>query len=115
MRVVFAFDFDGGKAWWQRSARHNVLGADRVCGRIEIVEVAGSNVEGADAEARRPGIDEVDEARERGLEVLGIVEAGRLQRALRVQPCQRLTELEEIGAPLVSAETARSWLKSPRA
>ena len=81
--IIFAFDLDGREAGRQRAARHHVLGADRVRRVVEIDEVAGANVDRADAEAHFAGIDpvEVDEPFERRLEELGLVEARRLERA----------------------------------
>src|SRR5260370_22381715 len=38
--VVLAFDLDGGKTGWQRAARHDVLGADRVRRAVEIDKMA---------------------------------------------------------------------------
>src|SRR5207302_5758005 len=38
--IILAIDLDGGEARRQSAARHDVLGADRVGGRVEISEVA---------------------------------------------------------------------------
>ena len=50
--IVLAIDLDGGKAGRQRSARHDVLGPDRVGVAVEIDEIARPDVDRARAKAR---------------------------------------------------------------
>ena len=75
----------GGRPGGQRTARHDVLGADRLRGRVEVLHVAGQHLDGADAQADRAGVEqiEIDQFVQRGIERRGIVDADRLGRAGR--------------------------------
>src|SRR5262245_35004324 len=83
--IEFAIHLDGGTAGRQRPARHDVLGPDRVGGRVEIHEVAAADIDGADTEPHLAGIDaiEVDESFQRAAQRGGVVPAGGLHRTWR--------------------------------
>src|SRR5262249_62346189 len=68
--VEFALDLDRRKAKRKGSARHHVLGSDRMCCVIEVDEIASAHVRRADTEAHVTGIDpiEVDKPLERALQ-----------------------------------------------
>ena len=114
--VEFAFDLHRRKAGRQRSARHHVLGPDRVRGVIEIDEIAGAHVHGADAEAHPARIDpvEVDKPLQRAFQVLGLVEARRLKGAVRVQPGSRQPRREKARGP-TEESAGRAHLVEERA
>jgi len=82
-----------------RSARHHVLGSDRMGFVIEVDEIAGAHVHRADAEAHVAGIDpvEVDKPLERALQELGFVKARGLKSAVRPQPGSGLAKREKAG------------------
>src|SRR5262249_38631246 len=84
--IILAFDLGRGKPRRQRSARHDVLGADGMCRSIEVHEIAGTHVYGPDAQPGFAGIDtlEVDETLERSLQQLRVVEARRLEGTVGV-------------------------------
>jgi hypothetical protein len=86
--VMLAFDLDGGKSGRQRTARHHVLGPDRVRRVVEIDEIAGTHVDGSDAETGGASIQtvEIHQTLECALEIFGVVEAGGLDRAAWLQP-----------------------------
>ncbi len=44
--VLLALDLDGGKAWWEGAACHDMLRPDRMSGAVEIDEVAGPDIDG---------------------------------------------------------------------
>ena len=95
--VELALDLDRRKAGRKRSARHHVLGSDRMRFVVEVDEIAGAHVHRADAEAHLAGIDpvEVDKPLERALQELGFVEARGLKSAVRVQPGSGLPKREK--------------------
>ncbi len=66
---------------------------------VEVDEIAGAHVHGADTEAHLAGIDpvEVDKPLERALQQLGFVEARGLESAVRVQPGSGLSKREKAG------------------
>jgi hypothetical protein len=75
---AFAFDFNGREPRWQRRARHDVLGADRVRRGVEIDEITAPHIDRADAKSYALSIDavEIDQLLERLPEAAGIVKAG---------------------------------------
>ena len=113
--ILLAFDLDRRKARRQRTARHDMLRPDGVSGGVEIDEIAGPDIDGARAEARHPGIEaiKIDQALQRSLERFGVIEAGRRERAARLQPGHNRSRGEEaacadtreqIGAHLVERD-----------
>src|SRR5262249_8147178 len=68
--IILAVDFGCGKTGRQRAAGNDVLGPDAMGRVVEIGEVTGSDVDGANAEPEVTGIDaiEIHQARERPLE-----------------------------------------------
>jgi glycine/D-amino acid oxidase-like deaminating enzyme len=76
-KTRFALDLDCWESRRQCAIRHDVLRSDGVSRVIEVQEVTGGHVHGADAEARLAGIDaiEVDQAFECGPERRRIVVA----------------------------------------
>src|SRR6185436_14499004 len=97
-----------------RAACHHVLGADRVRGVVEVNEVPAAHIDSADAEAGFSGIDpvEVDEALQRGFEELSFVKTRRFQRAVRVQPRNRLTQREEAMGAADKSEACADMVKA---
>ena len=80
----------------------------RVGGVVEIDEVAGADVDGADAEAHLAGVDavEIDQALQRRLERRGVVEARRLRLPAGLKPRRQRRGLKKPGAPPSRAATA---------
>ena len=84
---------------------------------VEINKVAGPHIDRARTEARHPGVEaiKINQALQRALELLCIVEAGRPERAARLEPWHQGPPREktagagggrEVGAHLVE-EIAR--------
>src|SRR5215471_5807793 len=98
--IIFAFDLGWGKSGRQRTACHNVLGADGVRCSIEIYEITGAHIDRPDAQSGFAGIDalKIDEALKRALQQLRVVEACRLQGALGVEPRRGLAQREKSGS-----------------
>ena len=55
--VVLTIDFDGGKARWQCSARHDMLRPNLVSVGIEVSKIARPDIDRARAEARHSRVD----------------------------------------------------------
>ena len=92
----------------RRSARHDMFGSNDVRVVVEIDEVAGGNVDRADAKTHFSGIDavEVGQPLQRRLQHRRIVEAGRVLCSIRLQ--ERVTHSGENipGAPNTAAAVA---------
>ena len=105
--IMLALDLDG-EAGGQRSARHDMFGSNDVRVVVEIDEVAGGNVDRADAKTHFSGIDavEVSQPLQRRLQHRRIVEAGRVLCSIRLQ--ERVTHSGEYipGAPNTAAAVA---------
>ncbi len=97
--VELAVDLGGGKARRQRAAGHDMGGGDLVRLVVEIGEVAGPDVGGADAEAGLARIDpvEIHQALEQRLERRDVVEAEVPGIAGRREDRRRKARLEEAG------------------
>src|SRR4029077_4629504 len=98
--VELALDLDRWKTRWQSAARHHMLGTDAVSRVVEVQEVTGGHVRGADAEACLAGIDaiEVDQAFECGLERRRIVVARSLYAAGGLKPDARHSGRKKAGS-----------------
>src|SRR5262249_48472010 len=95
--VEFSLNLNRGEAWRKRSARHHVLGSDRMLFVIEVEKSGGGQVRRAATEAHVGGIDpvEVHKPLERALQELGFVKARGLKSAVRVQPGSGLPKREK--------------------
>ncbi len=76
--VVFAVDVHRREPRGQGAAGHDVLGADRLLGAVEVHRIAGAHVDGAHAEPHLAVVDavEIDQPLQRALEGAGVVVAG---------------------------------------
>ena len=85
---MFVADLDRRKARRQRAARHDVLGLDLDILIVEEGEIAGSNIDGAEAEPHGTMVDAVEiDMVEQGLaQLLGVIDAGRARRTPRLKP-----------------------------
>ena len=95
--VPLALDLDRREAGRQGAGGHDVLRSDRLRHVVEIDEVAGLDVDGADAEPRLLRVDQVEVGIgfERLLQRRGVVDAERLGRAGRVEGGRRNARGEE--------------------
>ncbi len=88
--VGFAVDHHRRKAGRQGAGRHDVFRTDDAVlfERVEIDEITVADIDGAETEAHRAAIDAVEiDMVEQGLaQRRGVVEAGRLGRARRIEP-----------------------------
>ena len=110
--IIFAVDLDRRKRRRQRAACHDVFRPDAVRGGIEISEIAGPHIDGADAQARRPVIDaiEIDQPLQRLLERACVVVACRPHGAAGPEPgrhrpqrkkARRAVQQHAPGGPLI--------------
>ncbi len=86
--------------------------ADLVGLVLEVDEVAGLDVDRADAEAGLPGVDavEIDQAFQQALERLGVVEAKPSGTAAGVKIGGGTRGWKKLGAPNIRMPSARHWL-----
>src|SRR5262249_13911337 len=99
--IILAFDLSRGKPRRQRTARHDVLGADGVRRRIEVHEITGTHVYGPDAQPGFARIDplKIDEALKPALQQLRLVEARGIAGTVGMSPRGRVAQrVERSGA-----------------
>ena len=94
-----AVDLDRREARGQGAARHDVARVDPLLPAVEVDEVAALDVDRADREADRAGVEEleVDQLLERAAQRLGVVVADRRRRAGRLERRRRHPRREEAG------------------
>ena len=86
-----------GKPGGQCPARHDVFGHDLVRRRIEIDAIAAADVDGADAQSRRAGVQavEIDEFLQCAFQLTCVVKAGRFDCPFGLQPLHRCSRAEK--------------------
>src|SRR5271167_76898 len=95
---MLATDYGGGKAGRQGATGYDMFRPDPVSGRVEVDKVPGTNIHGANAEAHRAIVHEVEvhEAFECRLQRRHIVKAESFRLSGRVQEGRWETRCEKI-------------------
>ena len=85
--IRLAVDLDRREARRERAARHDMVGADRLRLRVEILQIAGQHLHGADAQAHVARVEqvEIDKLDQRLAKRGGVIDADRFGRALRAE------------------------------